>query len=143
MRDKPLPSIVMRVVMAKTVGLVFGIAGFIAVPFLLPEVSVLTRIGILLWYPTLGALIGLVGVFDLHPVLMFRMPWWVRGPMVGAWMNFVLVFFAFDTLRLFLDEMTLNYLSPFVFVVEGGLVGAVIGYVATASGGEGPETIGA
>ncbi len=84
------------------------------------------------------------GVFDYHPILKMPMPWWVRAPFLGAWMNFVLTFFAYDTMKdmlvaMFGAEGALT--SPFWFTLEGALVGLLIGYLATRFGGEGPETV--
>ena len=93
----------------------------------------------------MGAIIGVFGVFTWHPVLKLPMPWWFRAPVVGAWMNFVLTFFAYDTMKammtsLFGADGILT--SPFWFTVEGAVVGLVIGYAATRFGGEGPQTVG-
>ena len=38
------------------------------------------------------------GVYTWDPVLKLPMPWWFLAPLLGAWMNFVLTFFAYDTL---------------------------------------------
>lgn len=59
-------------------------------------------------------------------------------------MNFVLTFFAYDTMRdrlvaYFGAESVLT--SPWWFTLEGAVVGLVIGYAATKLGGEGKETI--
>ena len=73
------------------------------------------------------------------------MPWWFRAPLIGAWMNFVLTFFAYDAMA---TVMTSFFgaggllTSPFWFAAEGGIVGLAIGYVATRFGGEGKETVG-
>ena len=72
------------------------------------------------------------------------MPWWFLAPLLGAWMNFVLTFFAYDTLAaamasVFGPEGILS--SPFWFVAEGAIVGLIIGFAATRFGGEGPETV--
>ncbi len=73
------------------------------------------------------------------------MPWWFRAPLLGAWMNFVLTFFAYDVM----EEMMITIFgvtgalaSPFWFTLEGAIVGLVIGYFATRIGGEGMETVG-
>ena len=113
-------------------------------PFFLPEVGWLIRWGILLWYTTLGAIIGVFGVLTWHPVLRLPMPWWFRAPLVGGWMNFVLTFFAYDTMSVMMESIfgaggLLS--SPFWFTAEGAVVGLVIGYFATRFGGEGKDTV--
>ncbi len=138
------PSIITRIAIGKAIGFAIGLIGFIVIPFLAPDTGWQLRWGILLWYTTLGAVIGVFGIFSRHPVLMFPMPWWVRAPMIGAWMNFVLTFFAYAEMRVFLIAVfgsgsTLT--SPFWFVLEGAIVGAVIGFCATRVGGEGPDAV--
>ena len=89
--------------------------------------------------------IGVFGVITYHPVLKLPFPWWFRSPLLGGWMNFVLVFFAYDNMAammvsLFGEAGALS--SPFWFAAEGAVVGLVIGYFATRFGGEGEETVG-
>ncbi len=139
------PSLITRIAVGKGVGFVVGLLGFILLPYFVAEAGWLIRWGILLWYTTLGAIIGMFGVLTWHPVLKLPMPWWVRAPVLGAWMNFVLVFFAFDTLAAMMTAVfgTDGVLaSPFWFAAEGAVVGFVIGYFATRFGGEGAETVG-
>ncbi|MEQ8193341.1 MAG: hypothetical protein RIB59_02515 [Rhodospirillales bacterium] len=138
------PSLTTRIAIGKGVGFLVGLIGFIALPFLAPEVGWLVRWGILLWYTTLGAIIGVFGVFTWHPILRLPMPWWFRAPFLGAWMNFVLTFFAYDTIARVMTAVfgAGGYLqSPFWFVIEGALVGLLIGYFATRFGGEGRATV--
>ena len=139
------PSLMMRIAIGKTVGLVFGLSGLILLPYFLPDAGWLLRWGILLWYTTVGAFIGVFGVVTYHPVLKLPMPWWFRATLIGAWMNFVLTFFAYDVmgemmLALFGEHGVLS--SPFWFTAEGAFIGLIIGYFATRFGGEGSETIG-
>ena len=138
------PSLTTRIIIGEVVGLVFGLAGFILLPYFYPEAGWLLRWGILLWYTTLGAIIGVFGVYTRHPILNLPMPWWFRAPILGAWMNFVLTFFAYDTMRevmvgMFGSQGVIN--SPFWFTAEGAIIGLVIGYVATRFGGEGKEAV--
>ncbi len=139
------PSLIARIAIGKGVGFAVGLAGFILLPVFAPEADWLIRWGILLWYTTLGAIIGVFGVFTWHPILKLPMPWWFRAPLVGAWMNFVLTFFAYDTMKeimvaMFGPEGVLA--SPFWFTLEGAVVGLLIGYLATRFGGEGADTVG-
>lgn len=138
------PSLIARIAIGKAIGFVIGLIGFIVLPFIVPDIGWQLRWGILLWYATLGAVIGVFGIFTRHPVLMIPMPWWLRAPFIGAWMNFVLMFFAYDQMRVILIAMfgagnSMN--SPLWFVAEGAVVGLIIGFAATRVGGEGPETV--
>ena len=138
------PSLMMRIAIGKGLGFIVGLVGFIFLPYFLPDADWLVRWGILLWYTTLGAIIGVFGVFTWHPILRLPMPWWFRAPLIGAWMNFVLTFFAYDIMQAMLTSMfgTDGMLaSPFWFAAEGAVIGLVIGYVATRFGGEGKETV--
>lgn len=138
------PSLITRMAVGKGIGLLFGLVGFISLPFLVPEVDPLIRWGVLLWYTTLGAIIAIFGVFTWHPVLRLPLPWWVRAPLIGGWMNFVLTLFTYDVMeKLLLSIFGTEgfFASPFWFVLEGAIVGIVIGGFATKLGGEGRKTI--
>jgi hypothetical protein len=137
-------SLVTRIAVGKTIGLIVGLVGFFMLPALYPDVSWQLRWGVVLWYVTVGAVVGMAGVFTHHPVLMLPMPWWVRAPLIGAWMNFVLTFFAYREMtevmtRVFGPDGTLS--SPFWFVAEGAIIAAIMGYCATRVAGEGRETV--
>ena len=138
------PSLIYRIAIGKGVGFAFGLLGLIVIPFIWPESSWMERIGFLFWYTTVGAMVGVFGVFTQHPVLHLPMPWWFRSTIIGAWMNFVLVLLMYDRLA----EMMLQlagpdgtFTSPFWFVLEGAVIGMIIGYLATHFAGEGAETI--
>ena len=107
--------------------MLFGLMALVGVSIILPESGWLPRLGLLFWYVTMGGFIGITGVLDLHPVLNIQLPWWIRGPFVGAWMNFVLVFFAYDLMIEVIRGASGHLLSPFWFVLEGGVIGAIIG----------------
>ncbi len=138
------PSLMTRIAIGKGIGFIFGLAGLILLPFFLPDADWQLRFGLLLWYTTLGAIIGVFGVLTYHPILKLPFRWWFRAPFMGAWMNFVLTFFAFDVMK----EMTLvifgktdTFSTVFWFTLEGAIVGFIIGYFATKFGGEGKETV--
>ena len=138
------PSLMTRIVIGKGIGFLFGLAGFILLPYFLPEAGLLLCWGILLWYTTVGAIIGAFGVFTYHPVLKLPFPWWFRAPLMGAWMNFVLTFFTYDVMNSIMVNMFGEdgvFSSPFWFTAEGAIVGLIIGYFATRYGGEGKEIV--
>ena len=139
------PSLITRIAVGKGIGFAFGLVGLIFLPHFLPDVGWMPRLGILFWYTTVGAIIGMFGVMTWHPILRLPMPWWFRASVLGAWMNFVLVFFAHELMAemmvaVFGESGALQ--SPFWFVAEGALIGLVIGYFATKLGGEGAATVG-
>lgn len=138
------PSIYSRLATGKAIGFVIGLVGFVFVPHFLPDAGWQLRWGILLWYTTFGAFIGMSGIITSVPVLNVPLRPWLRGALLGAWLNFVLVFFAYG----FMSAMLVSVFgegglmnSPFWFAAEGALVGAVIDHFATRFGGEGPETV--
>lgn len=138
------PSLATRVAIGKAIGLAIGLIGFFTLPMVYPDAAWQTRWGILFWYLTLGAVVGMAGVFTWLPVLMLPMPWWVRAPVIGAWMNFVLTFFAHEEMSRVLIAVfgrDGGLSSPFWFVAEGAIVAGIIGYCATRVAGEGPETV--
>lgn len=138
------PSLITRIGVGKAIGAAFGLIGLIFLPYFAPEAGWLFRIGLLLWYTTMGAIIGVFGVFTWHPVLKLPMPWWFRAPLLGAWMNFVLTFFTYDVM----EEMLIAFFGaesvltlPWWFTLEGAVIGLIIGFAATRLGGEGRETV--
>lgn len=135
------PSIATRLTISKTLGLLFGVLALIGLSVVMPESGLRTRFGLLLWYFSMGGVIGIAGVMDKHPVLSIRLPWWVRGPCLGAWMNFVLVFFAYDLMAEFIVKATGYGFSPFWFALEGAVVGGIIGGVSTYVAGKGPKIL--
>jgi len=139
------PSLMTRIAIGKGIGFLIGLAGFVFLPYFLPDASLMLRWGILLWYTTFGGIIGVFGVISSYPILNLSLPWWLQATFVGAWMNFVLVFFAHEPMSammvsVFGEGGVLS--SPFWFAAEGALVGLIIGYFATRFGGEGAETAG-
>lgn len=136
------PSFTTRIAIGKAIGLFFGLMVFIFVSYVMPDVGWLFRWGILLWYTTIGAVIGVFGALSYHPKLRLPLPWWFTAPLLGIWMNFVLTFFAFDAMQammlsLFGEGGLLT--SPFWFTAEGAVIGLIIGYSATRLSGQGKK----
>ena len=137
-------SLVRRVGMAKTVGLVIGVIAFVTIPRIWPEESEWFRWGLLLWYAMFGAVIGMFGLVDVHPVFKFRMPFWFRGILFGAWLNLVLVVLMHDKLIQLMATLPAPWSffeSPFWFVADGAIAGLLIDWIATRFGGEGRAVI--
>jgi hypothetical protein len=132
------PLLVRPIGIGKAVGLLFGLAGFVLLPVLAPSSGWLLRWGVLLWYLTLGALVAMALILTRPPVSKPPMPWWLVATGLGAWMNFVLTLFAYDEMKMVMVAMLGEngiLRSPFWFVLEGAIVGLVIGYCVTRFGG--------
>jgi membrane associated rhomboid family serine protease len=126
-------SLITRIAVGKLIGFTFGLMGLIFIPYFLPEANWLLRLGILLWYTTVGAVVAIFGALNFHPVFKVSLPWWLLSPLIGAWMNFVLTFFAYDAMQpmlavLFGQNGILS--SPFWFAAEGAVIGLMIGFFA-------------
>lgn len=139
------PSLTLRIGLGKLFGLAIGLAGFLLLPLFAPDTSVMFRLGILFWYTTLGAIIGIFGVYSEHPILGLPTPWWIRATAIGAWMNLVLTMLAYDKLNSIMSGLAnigiSAELSPFWFVAEGAVVGFILGWLITKLAGEGPKTL--
>ncbi|MGI9356907.1 MAG: hypothetical protein ACR2PF_17330 [Rhizobiaceae bacterium] len=139
------PSLILRIVLGKMVGFFIGLAGISTLPIFAADFSWMLMIGIVLWYSSLGAIIGVFGVFDNQPVFEIAIPWWLRAPLLGGWFNFVLTLLAYDQLSSLLNSITWfraqMFSSPFWFVLEGAIVGFIIGAVCNWLGGEGAKTV--
>jgi hypothetical protein len=135
------PSLLTRITVAKLTGFTIGVIGFFVAPaFGIDDMKL--RVGILFWYAAVGAIIALAGVMTWHPVLKMKMPWWFMGPLIGAWMNFLLILFAWDAFSsMMAGGVFWGMTSPWWGVLEGAIVGLLLGGLATLFGGEGPETV--
>lgn len=137
-------SLMTRIAIGKLIGLIVGIIGFVMLPHYVADVSLAFRFGILFWYATLGAIIGVFGVFTWHPILKVLLPWYIRSTFIGGWMNFVLTLVAYDELAIIMQSIFGNdgiISSPFWFILEGVIIGGIIGFFATKFGGEGAEIV--
>jgi hypothetical protein len=129
-----------RTALAKGVGFIIGLIGFFLVPALVPGEGLWLRIGILLWYTTVGAMIGVLGLFDHHPFFGFPMPFWFRGIVFGGWANLLLVFLMHDRLSVIMQRLEgplAVFGNPLWIVAEGAVVGLIVDAAATAVTGDG------
>ena len=133
-----------RMVVSKGLGLFFGLLGFFFIMRVLgPESTSHLQWGILLWYATFGAIIGISGIFDRHPYFGFPMPFYFRGAFLGAWLNFVLAVFLLDEMsEIMIASGFPENISPLVYApLEGAALGILIDWAATKWGGEGKNML--
>ncbi len=151
---KKTKTITRRMFVAKILGLLLGIVGYVCAPaFFGPYISPYLQWGILLWGLTFGSIIGLMGVLtecpfwkhcplyrwnSLRPIL--------RGGFVGAWLEFMLAILLYDSiteLLLYISWGTLfNHINLLALAaIEGFLCGAIIDFVSTKIGGDGKNIL--
>ena len=135
------PSLIRRLGMAKGLGFVIGLTAFFVIPQLWPEESIWLRIGVCLWYTTFGAIIGLAGIVNFHPLLKIPLPFWFRGIFLGGWLNLLLALLMYEKLQLMLGSLNVPLNSPFWVVSEGMAIGLLIDGICTWFGGEGRQVL--
>ena len=124
-------------------GLLVGLLGFLLLPICIAQAPLTLRVAVLLWYLTVGAMIGMAGVSRYrlldHPAITVHLHWWLRGPLIGAWMNFVLSLFTDQQISVVVMAVMGEYSSyaPSTYmIVEGALLGLIIDFVATKVAGD-------
>ena len=127
-----------RIVWGKSIGFGVGLVGFLSIPYVFPDASMMLRVGVLVWYTLVGAMVAVTGVVDRHPLCSFRLTSFIRGAMLGASMNIALVLIAFETLSTLMQtSVWFAGMSPFWLVAEGLVVGMIIDVIITKKTGEG------
>ena len=123
-----------RIALGTMLGGLIGLGGFVLLPALVQDADPWLRWGILFWHPTLGAVIAALS--DCGPR---GLPGWGAGVLVGGWMSAVLTFFAHGQMRILMQSILggdAAFTSPFWFVLEGALVGALVGLAIDRFGTE-------
>ncbi len=105
-----------RVALGKTIGLIFGLVGLIYISYY-TNMSMEFGIGVLFLYVITGALIGMVGVMNKHPLLGFKMPWWLRGGLMGSFMFLLLPLLNYDALATVMRDMG-SSMSPYWAILD-------------------------
>lgn len=138
------PSLILRITIGKSIGFIVGLMFFFLAP-IYGESDVLFRMGVVLWFTTMGAFVGLFGVMTEYPIIHLPLPWWFRGPLIGSFMMLVLWLVAHERM----DAMVVNIMGEGAFissglwtVADGGFLGLIMAWFATKFGGEGRATVG-
>ena len=67
------PSLLKRLAAGRLFSLIAGLVFFFTIPLVWPPAKLTPRWGVLLWYPLVGAVVGLIGIYRSHPVLRLPM----------------------------------------------------------------------
>jgi hypothetical protein len=126
--------LIKRIAISKSIGFLFGLGTFILMPYFVENIDLFYLWGLLFWYTLIGSLVGVYGVFTKIPILNISFPWWLRGAIIGAMMNLILVLLTYHIL----EDILISYFgqdglvqSPFLFIFDGILLGVVSDFFAT------------
>jgi hypothetical protein len=135
-------SVTGRIVVGKSIGLIIGFLVMLFLPtFNMPMISYFS-VGTLLFFVLMGAVIGFMGQYDRHPAFNFKMPWYVRGPLVGMFFLLMYILFTYDELSFIMESALVSWMgfeSPFWALIDGAVIGGIMGFVETKAAGEGPK----
>ncbi len=135
-------SISGRLVVGKTIGLILGILVMLMLPLFNIPIMSMFGFGTLVMFMLMGVLTAFMGIFDRHPMFDIKMPWWIRGPVVGATFMLMYVLFTYDMMLPMMDSELITWTglsSPFWAILDGVWIGALMGFLETKLAGEGPK----
>ncbi len=135
-----LHSITGRIAIGKTIGFIVGIATMLFLPLF--DIPILSKFGFgtLIMFVLMGVMTAFMGIFDRYPMFDLKMPWWIRGSIVGAAFMFMYVLFTYDTMQPLMQSSLVSWTglsSPFWAILDGVFLGAFMGFVETKLAGEG------
>ena len=131
-----------RIALSKIFGLIIGTIGYVALAQIAPTLPSLTHWGVLLWYLTFGTLIGCFGsmkTFQYTKNFSITLPTWIRGGLMGGWLNFVVSFFAYESMQHVLNNLGITYSPMLLFTLEGIVLGILLDLFLTKLTGEGKD----
>ncbi|MBU2158608.1 hypothetical protein KJ848_00260 [Patescibacteria group bacterium] len=135
-------SVAGRVFIGIGVGFIVGAAVMLSLPmFGFPLVSMF-GFGTLLMFMLMGIVIGFMGLFNRHPLFNFRMPWWIRGLMVGFVFTLMYVLLSYGSLVVVMQSSLVSWMgltSPFWALLDGICIGLLMSGLETKFAGEGPQ----
>jgi len=97
-------------------------------------------LGTLLVFVLMGLTLGLVGIFDRHPVFGFPMRWWIRGAVAGFLFTLMYILLSHDSLEVIMQSNIVSWTglsSPFWTLIDGVIIGLFMGYMETKFAGQG------
>ncbi len=134
-------KLVLRITLAKTIGFIFGLIAFFAVPNFLTEADIMFRFWILFLYTTIWAFVGLFWIMDKDPIFNYKIPFWIRWPLVWGLLNTIIVLFSYTIFQTLIVWTMLDWYSPFWFALEWAILGLIIDFIATKYYWEGESLI--
>jgi len=96
--------------------------------------------GTLITFVLMGITLGLMGMFDHHPIFGFKMQWWIRGAVAGFLFTLMYILLSHDSLEVVMQSNVVSWTglsSPFWALIDGVTIGLFMGYMETKFAGQG------
>jgi len=133
-------SVTGRMFIGVMVGVVVGILSIAVLPMFGFPIFSMFGFGTLMIFVMMGFTLGLVGMFDSHPILGFKMRWWVRGAVAGFIFTLMYILLSYESINIVMKSNLVAWMgleSPFWVLIDGTTIGLVMGYLETKFAGEG------
>jgi len=135
-------SVAGRIILGMVTGIVIGAITIAFLPWFGFPLFSAFGLGSLVMFFLMGAMIGLIGIFDRHPVFKFKMRWWLRGPALGLLFMLMYVLLSYQNLQFVMQSPLVNWTglsSPFWALLDGLWIGGLMGWIETSVAGEGSD----
>ena len=135
-----IQSVTGRMFVGVSIGLTLGVAMILLSPLFGFPIFSMFGFGTMLTFILMGMFIGLVGMFDYHPIFGFKMRWWIRGSVAGFLFMLMYILLSHSSLEVVMQSTLVSwtgFASPFWALIDGTVLGAIIGLLETKIAGEG------
>jgi len=133
-------SVTGRMFIGVSIGAVIGVLSIALLPMFGFPLFSMFGFGTLITFVMMGFTLGLVGMFDRHPILGFKMRWWIRGTVAGFIFTLMYILLGYDSLNIIMQSNLVSWMgfsSPFWALIDGTVIGLIMGYAETKIAGEG------
>lgn len=135
-----IKSVAGRMSIGVSIGFVVGVLAILMSPSLGFPLFSAFGFGTLITFVMMGFTLGLVGMFDYHPVLGFKMRWWIRGAVAGFIFTLMYILLSYETIAVLMQSDLVAWTgltSPYWALVDGVSIGLIMGWLETKIAGEG------
>ena len=133
-------SVTGRIFIGVIMGMVVGILSIAMSPIFGFPLFSMFGFGTLITFVMMGFTLGLVGIFDYHPILGFKMRWWMRGSVMGFIFALMYILLSYETMEVIMESNIVSWMglnSPFWALIDGVSIGLFMGWMETKFAGEG------
>lgn len=135
-----IKSVAGRIFIGAIIGLIVGLLIIVSLPMFGFPLFSMFGFGTLMIFIMMGLTLGLAGIFDNHPIFGFKMQWWNRGLIVGFIFTLMYILLSYNSLEIIMQSTIVSWTglsSPFWVLIDGIIIGLLMGYTETKVAGEG------